>query len=124
MQPGLVVVVTETQLLLDVLTHELEGAGWTVLALEDGAELFDFIELMSERPGRRLPQLIIADATSPGPSVLEVCAWARLKGLRMPFIVLADRADEATKDLARALGGVEITDGSDDMLNVAASVAA
>jgi CheY-like chemotaxis protein len=109
-KPGVVVVVTEEEAVRRVLTSTLENEGWVVLALEDGGELFDFMEFMSEHPSvRGVPRLIVADVSVPGPSVFEVAAWARLKGLDVPFVLFTDDRDESSKNLARALGAVELT---------------
>lgn len=108
-KPGVVVVVTEEEAARRVLTSALEGEGWVVLALEDGGELFDFMEFISEHPNvRGVPRLIVADASAPGPSVFEVVTWARLKGLEVPFVVFTEDQDENTRALARALGAVEL----------------
>lgn len=86
-KPGVVVVVTEETAVLSTLTLALEAEGWVVLPLEDGAELYDYVEFIIEHPKREGgPRLIIADASVPGPSVLEVAAWAMLKGLSVPFL--------------------------------------
>lgn len=108
MHTGIVVIVTESQLLEDVLTHTFAGAGYTVLNLEDGAELYDYITLLVNQPGRRQPAIVVADATVPGPNVLDVCAWARLNDLHMPFIVLTEQGERLQKS-ARSLGGVTVS---------------
>lgn len=106
---GLVVVVTEEPLVRKVLTDTLEVEGWVVLSLDDGAELFDFVELISAHPSRRIvPRLVVADAEVPGPSVFETAQWARQHGLDVPFVLFTGTADEKTRDLARALGAVEV----------------
>ncbi len=88
-QPGLVVIVTEEEAVRRVLTSTLEAEGWVVLALEDGGELFDFMEFISEHPSvRGVPRLIVADPSVPGPSVVEVTEWAKLKGLDVPWLPL------------------------------------
>ena len=111
--PGVVVVVSEEVEVRSVLTGALESEGWVVLALEDGAELFDFIEFITEHPkAKGVPRLIVADASVPGPSVFEAAAWARLKGLDVPFVVFTAADDENAKDRARALGAVEVVGGA------------
>ncbi|MDP1823727.1 MAG: response regulator [Archangium sp.] len=106
---GLVVVVTEEPLVRKVLTDTLEAEGWVVLALDDGAELLDFVEFVSAHPGRRIaPRLVVADAAVPGPSVFETADWARRHGVEVPFVLFTGAADQKTKDLARALGAVEV----------------
>ena len=96
-----------------VLSGALEDEGWVVLPLEDGAELFDFIEFITEHPSAKgVPRLIVADASVPGPSVFEAAAWARLRGLAVPFVLFTGEDDENAKDLARALGAVEVIGGA------------
>lgn len=113
LNPGLVVVVTEEPAVRKTLTDTLEGEGWVVVPLDDGAELSDFLEFVTEHPDRRVtPRLIVADASVPGPSVFESAAWARLKGLSVPFVFFTASEDENAKDLARALGSVEVVCGS------------
>jgi CheY-like chemotaxis protein len=107
--PGLVVVVTEEPLVRKVLTDTLEGEGWVVLALDDGAELLDFVEFVSAHPGRRIvPRLVVADAAAPGPSVFETADWARRNGVEVPFVLFTGADDPKSRDLARALGAVEV----------------
>lgn len=108
MHTGIVVIVTESQLLEDVLTHTFAGAGYTVLALEDAAELYDYVTLLVNQPGRRQPAVVVADATVPGPGVLDVCAWARLNNLHMPFIVLSENGEPLRRS-AGALSGVTVS---------------
>ena len=108
MHTGIVVIVTESQLLEDVLTHTFETAGYTVLNLEDGAELYDYITLLVNHSGHRTPAIIVADASVPGPKVLDVCAWARLNNLHMPFIVLTEQG-ESMQRTAEALEGVTVS---------------
>lgn len=109
LNPGLVVVVTEEPRVRKVLTDTLEGEGWVVLALDDGAELLDFVEFVSDHPTRRIaPRLVVADAAVPGPSVFETAEWARRHGVDVPFVLFTGADDEKTKDLARALGAVEV----------------
>lgn len=100
--PALAVVVTESQLLEDLLRRSLEAQGFVVLALEDGGELSDFLELMDDPHGRQ-PQLVLMDATVPGPSALELAAGARRRGMTFPFAVLTSTLDESTRDVARSL---------------------
>lgn len=87
-KPGLVVVVTEEAAACRVLTHTLEAEGWVVVPLDDGGELFDFLEFISAHPGSRgAPQLIVADASVPGPRAVDVVAWARSRGLDVPLVL-------------------------------------
>jgi DNA-binding response OmpR family regulator len=124
-KPGVVVVVTEEAEVRARLSELLESEGWVVLPLEDGCELFDFVEFISDNPGRRsAPRLIIADAQVPGPSVFETAAWARLNGLEVPFIVFSPADDEAARDVARAIGAIEITSEEDAPELVAETLAA
>jgi DNA-binding response OmpR family regulator len=110
LNPGLVVVVTEEARVRKTLTDSLEAEGWVVLSLDDGAELFDFIELVIANPGRRvMPRLIVADTAVPGPGVFEVAAWARSRGLSVPFVLFSAADDENAKELARAIGCVEVS---------------
>ena len=107
--PGVAVVVTEEEAVRRVLTTTLEQEGWAVLCLEDGGELFDFMEFISEHPNvRGVPRLIVADANVPGPSVFEVVAWSRLKGFDVPFVVFTEDQDVNARQLASALGAVEV----------------
>ena len=103
----LVVVVSEAQTLQNVLRHTLEADGWTVLPLEDGSELFDFLELVADATARS-PQLVVIDASVPGPSVPELITWAREHELPIPFVVMVRERDSQLDELARTFGGVEL----------------
>lgn len=119
---GLVVVVSEADAVRESLTRALEARRWVVLALDDGAELFDFFDILLESPRHRVPRLIIADAAVPGPDVLDTCAEARRHGLDVPFLVLADEASEAMKTRASQLGRVSFAPRSSDAAALNASL--
>lgn len=108
--PGLVAVVSADPTARAALTRALEGEGFAVLALHDCAELLELVEQVRRRPGTL--RLVAADASVGCAGVLEVAAWARLAGLEVPFLLFAERADERTRDLARAVGGVRVVEGS------------
>lgn len=110
---GLVVIVTAVPAVRQKLAESLEGDAWVVLSLRDSGELFDFVELVAAQPGRVPPlKLVVVDETVPVRSAFEVAAWARLKGLDVPFVLFTEREDEKTKDLARAIGGVTVVSGA------------
>lgn len=110
---GLVVIVTTAPIARQHVSDALEAEGWSVLTLHDCAELYELVELLASHRGRAdALKLVVADATVPGASVFEVAAWARLKGLTVPFVLFAAREDEHLKDLARALGGVKVVTGT------------
>ena len=106
----------------EALMRALEARRWVVLALDDGAELFDFFDLLLESPRHRVPRLIIADAAVPGPDVLDTCAEARRQGLDVPFLVLADEVSEAMKTRASQLGRVSFAPRSTDAETLNASL--
>lgn len=110
---GLVVVVTTAPVARRHVSDALEAEGWSVLTLHDCEELYELVELLGAHRGRAASlKLVVADTTVPGASVFEVAAWARLKGLAVPFVLFAAREDERMKDLARALGGVTVVTAS------------
>lgn len=83
--PGVAVVVTEAEEVRRAITLTLESEGWVVLPLEDGAELFDFVEFISENPLRMgAPRLVVTELDLPGPSIFETIAWARVCGPSCP----------------------------------------
>lgn len=107
--PGVAVVVTEAEEVRRAITRTLESEGWVVLPLEDGAELFDFVEFISENPLRMgAPRLVVTELDLPGPSIFETIAWARVCGLELPFVLLAKDDDDDAKERARSLGAVEV----------------
>jgi DNA-binding response OmpR family regulator len=119
---GLVVVVSGADAVREALMRALEARRWVVLALDDGAELFDFFDLLLESPRHRVPRLIIDDAAVPGPDVLDTCAEARRQGLDVPFLVLADEVSEAMKTRASQLGRVSFAPRSTDAETLNASL--
>ena len=58
----------------------LTRAGHTVVSLEDGFELADYLELVLAAGGLELPDLILSDVRMPGRTGLEVLAQVRQRG--------------------------------------------
>lgn len=87
----LVVIVSEDPLVIRSLTRTFESEGAVVLALEDGAELRDYVQLLIEQPHRRIePRVIVVDAQVPGPDVQGTAVWARHHGFEFPIVVFRE----------------------------------
>ncbi len=100
----------------------LTRAGHTVVALEDGFELSDYLDLVLAQGGPGVPDLILSDVRMPGRTGLEVLARVRQKGLRCPVLLLSAFADEPTREEARRLGAKALLDKPVDMDELKAAV--
>jgi DNA-binding response OmpR family regulator len=80
----------------DVVRHKLEGAGYQVTAVEDGASALR--QAISDPP-----DLVLLDVMTPGMTGLDVCAALRRTPAtaQLPIIMLTAEADEA--DIAEGL---------------------
>lgn len=107
-------------MILQVLTR----AGHTVVSLEDGFELADYVELIRQGGGLEAPDLILSDVRMPGRTGLEVLAQVRARGLTCPVLLLSAFADDPTREEARRLGAQALLDKPVDMDELKAAVAA
>jgi len=98
MQHKILVVDDETDV-IDMLVINLRGAGFEVLAVEDGASAL-------AKARTEAPSLIILDLMLPGMSGLEICKV--LKGdiatRHIPIIMLTAKAEEVDKIVGLELG--------------------
>ena len=73
-----------------VLAGCLANEGWHVVAVEDGLELFDYLQLASSSGGRiPLPQLVVSDVELAGCSGLAACRRLRAGRQRVPVVLIA-----------------------------------
>lgn len=108
----------------NMIQQVLTRAGHTVVALEDGFELADYVELIRQRGGLEAPDLILSDVRMPGRTGLEVLAQVRARGLTCPVLLLSAFADDPTREEARRLGAQALLDKPVDMDELKAAVAA
>lgn len=107
-----------------MICQVLTRAGHTVVSLEDGFELADYLELVLATGGLELPDLILSDVRMPGRTGLEVLAQVRQKGLTCPVLLLSAFADDMTREEARRLGAKALLDKPVDMDELKAAVLA
>jgi CheY-like chemotaxis protein len=107
-----------------MIQQVLTRAGHTVVAVEDGFELADYLELVRTRSGVELPDLILSDVRMPGRTGLEVLHEVRQKGMTCPVLLLSAFADELTREEARKLGAKALLDKPVDMDELKAAVLA
>jgi CheY-like chemotaxis protein len=107
-----------------MIQQVLTRAGHEVVALEDGFELADYLELVREGRGGEPPDLILSDVRMPGRTGLEVLAQVRQGGMTCPVLLLSAFADEPTRAEARRLGAKALLDKPVDMDELKAAVLA
>jgi CheY-like chemotaxis protein len=105
----IVVVAEDDDDLRELLLDALRSDDRQLVEVEDGSELLDYVEFISNRGMHgRLPDLIITDVNMPGASGLDVVRWARARGISCPFVILSGFADEQVLRTARELGGTRV----------------
>src|SRR5581483_12523117 len=104
MSPHRILIAVDDDDLRELLTEVL-GRGHIIVALEDGFELADYLEL-TQQPGTRVPRpdLIVSDLCMPGRSGLDVLE--RLLGGRpgCPVVMISAFADDDTRGKAHSEG--------------------
>lgn len=123
--PLRVLVAEDDDAMRALLTQVLTRAGHQVVAVEDGFELSDYVELTAARGGPLpAPDVILSDVRMPGRSGLDVLARARAAGLSCPVVLLSAFADAQTREAARRLGAWVLLDKPVEMDAVRAAVEA
>ena len=105
-----------------MIQQVLTRAGHTVVAVEDGFELADYLAMVGTSGGVEPPDLILSDVRMPGRTGLEVLAQLRQQGIRCPVLLLSAFADEPTRQQARQLGARALLDKPVDMDELKAAV--
>ncbi|MBJ6763698.1 response regulator [Corallococcus sp. H22C18031201] len=99
-----------------LLVRALSRAGHTVVEVEDGFELSDYVEMMAGQGGSlEPPDVIVSDVRMPGCSGLEVLARLRRRGLTCPVLLLSAFADAETHAEAQRLGAHALLDKPVDL---------
>ncbi len=91
--------------LRSLLVQELSEDGHEVIALENGAELFDWVFDGILGPRSR-PDVIVSDVRMPGFDGLSVLRHMRTADAQTPVILITAFPSEETRDLARQLGAL------------------
>jgi CheY-like chemotaxis protein len=104
MRPHRILIAEDDDDLRDLLTEAL-SRGHVVVALEDGFELADYLEL-TRMPGTRVPapDLIVSDLRMPGLSGLDVLERLLRGRPGCPVVMISAFADDATRAEARREG--------------------
>jgi len=76
----------------------LRRDGFQVIEVEDGLELQDYLDALSESGFMSQPDVIISDAALPGYSGLEVLVHLRERDRVTPFILLASEESPVTEE--------------------------
>jgi DNA-binding response OmpR family regulator len=103
----------------------LRRDGHAVFEAQDGIELIDLIAgmLKGER-ARDGAVVVVAGTATPGLGALDVLAILRCAAFQTPVIVLSPDDDLETRDEARALGAIPISDRPLDLDALRAAVRA
>jgi len=91
-----VVLVEDDDELRDLIREALEARGYTVISLEDGLELLDYVGMAVtfEDPLRApRPDLILSDVRMPGTSVFDVLSNIRRVNASCPVVLMSAFAD-------------------------------
>jgi len=89
----------------------LRRDGHQVVALNDGADLFDSLQaLLDQGPEKRRAQLVVADLRMPVMDGLAVLRAFRARGLPLPFILMTAFGDPGTHASAWELGALAVFD--------------
>ncbi|MFT3708809.1 MAG: response regulator [Archangium sp.] len=94
----LVVVAEDDDDLREILTIALANDDRRVLPMEDGTELFDYLEFVVGRGvAGELPDVVVTDNDMPGATGVEVANWSRANGITCPFLIFTAFANEARR---------------------------
>ncbi|MGE6760292.1 response regulator [Corallococcus interemptor] len=106
-----------------MLVRTLSRAGYTVVEVEDGFELGDYVAMMQGHGGTLAPpDLIVSDVRMPGRTGLEALGRLRAQGITCPVLLLSAFADEETHAEALRLGARRLLDKPVDMDELKAAV--
>jgi DNA-binding response OmpR family regulator len=101
----------EDDLERETLATELRADGYRVIAVEDGMELFDYLELATLSKGRiPAPDLIVSDVELAGYDGVQICRMLSRAEDSVPFILLAPRDDPNTWENAEEAGAAHVLD--------------
>lgn len=99
-----------------MLAHTLRRAGYTVVEVEDGFELGDYMAMMRGHGGTLAPpDLIVSDVRMPGRTGLEALGRLRAQGVTCPVLLLSAFADAETHAEALRLGARRLLDKPVDL---------
>ncbi|NPD26002.1 response regulator [Corallococcus sp. AB038B] len=99
-----------------MLVRTLARAGYTVVEVEDGFELGDYVAMMQGHGGTLAPpDLIVSDVRMPGRTGLEALGRLRAQGIACPVLLLSAFADEETHAEAQRLGARQLLDKPVDL---------
>lgn len=106
-----------------MLVRTLIRAGYSVVEVEDGFELGDYVTMMQGHGGTLAPpDLIVSDVRMPGRTGLEALGRLREQGVACPVLLLSAFADEETHAEALRLGARQLLDKPVDMDELKAAV--
>ena len=98
----LVIVAEDDEEMRRLVTRALRRDGYDVLAVHDGASLFEVVT--SARRDGRTPDLIVSDVRMPHGTGLEVVERLRAEGCDVRVILVSAFADHQTIRRATAMG--------------------
>jgi two-component system response regulator ChvI len=101
-----IAVVDDDQVFRDMITLNLEGAGFRVVSLSSGEEILSWIA----RGGKA--NAILLDWRMPGLDGLSILKLLRTQGAEMPVIVLTSLGEPVFEESALAHGAVDFIDKS------------
>lgn len=92
-----------------VLCSCLTAEGYRVVAVEDGLELFDYLNLAEASRGRvPLPRLVLSDVELDGCTGLAACRRLRATSGRLPVVLIAAAGDLKAQRDAMLAGASDV----------------
>lgn len=114
--PVRILVAEDDDAMRAMLVRTLARAGYTVVEVEDGFELGDYVAMMQGQGGTLAPpDLIVSDVRMPGRSGLEALKRLREQGIACPVLLLSAFADDETHAEALRLGARQLLDKPVDL---------
>ena len=109
-QPSKVLLAEDDTDMRELLAMSLRGAGYHVVEVGDGQELFEVIRMGAVGGERFRPDLIVSDIRMPGRSGIEVLRMLQRSDWTMPVVLITSFGDPRTHEEAKRLGAVSVLD--------------
>ena len=113
--PKTVLIVEEDDAQREALANELLADGYRVVALEDGLELFEYLELVLTGARVPRPAMIVSDVSLAGYDGVTLCRIFSHAEAGVPFILLAPSDDPDSWEDAEAAGASHVLDKPVDL---------
>ena len=122
--PKVVLLAEEDEHTRETLAADLRARGYSVVTLEDGLALCDYLERAHFSHGTvPCPDLILSEAKLPGYDGLDICRLIHREKGSVPFIVLAPYEDAETWEGAERAGACHVLNKPVDLSELHLAVA-